>query len=147
MQRAHNERSSASVSLRLKGNNLDPAAVTRELGIEPTEAYRKGDIAPGRRVAVPRPWGGWAIEEQGENVEEVARLLLAKVASIRQLLPALAMRLSAEITTAIWWEPAGGQGGFSMQGELMKQLSELGERLDIYFSSARSDNAESTDSG
>lgn len=137
MKKAHVEKSFASVSFRLKGDRLDPAEVTRELGIKPTEAYRKGDITPGKRVAVPRPWGGWALEVKGDDVEHVARLLLAKVAPIRQLLPALALRLSVEVTTAIWWEPAGGQGGFSVQGDVLKQLSELGERLDVYFSAKR----------
>lgn len=142
MCEAHEDgRNYVSVSIGLKSDDLDPVAVTRELGIEPTRAFRKGDVelGAGRRRPVPRPWGVWSFEVAGENVQDAVLSLLDKVGPVRQRLSAVAQRSAAEVTVGIWWEPAGGQGGFSLPSDVWRRLAEVCERVDVYFSSARSD--------
>ena len=40
--------------LRISGDDLDPAEITRALGCEPTESQRKGDVLVGRNTGVER---------------------------------------------------------------------------------------------
>jgi hypothetical protein len=65
-----------SVTLILIGNELDPEAVTRELGMQPDQFWRKGDLATqgpsGRPRKSPMPWSGW----KKFASPEVARLTL-----------------------------------------------------------------------
>jgi Domain of unknown function (DUF4279) len=54
-----------TASFRLRGDRLDPSAVTRAIGLTPTEAHRKGDSRPhkpGRRKRPPWPTGLWNLE-------------------------------------------------------------------------------------
>lgn len=130
-----------SVRIGLKSDDLDPTEVTQELGMEPTRAFRKGDVEIGasRARPIPNPYGVWSFEVTGESVQDAALSLLNRLGPVRQRLSAAAQRWSAEVTIGIWWEPAGGQGGFSLPSDIWSRLAEVCERVDIYFSSARSD--------
>ena len=70
----------AKVRLRVMGDELDPAYVTRALGIEPSSAWRKGELRamPGGRV-MPGRTGFWELELDVPATtpvnEQIARLL------------------------------------------------------------------------
>jgi hypothetical protein len=41
--------------------------------------------------------------------------------------------MARTIDVSIWWEPEGGQGGFTVSGATLTQLAELGEQFNFYF--------------
>lgn len=67
-----------TATLRVVGSDFDPCKVTEVMGVEPTEAYRKGEVVP-HRSSRTRPTSYWGLEtECGPDCsldEHVARLL------------------------------------------------------------------------
>ena len=122
----------AKVSVAVKADALDPAEVTRVVDLLPTRAYRKGEISPNR--SVPRPRGIWAIECRADNIETATAELLAIVETrMGQLREAASKYDGAELTVGIFWQPEGGQGGYSLSSDVVQRLSKLGTRIDFYF--------------
>lgn len=110
---------------------MEPLEVTKIVGFPPTKSYRKGELSQGKRV--PRPYGVWEWEAEGDDVQVVASTLMAKLRPVKHLLAEVAARYSASTSVAVWWEPAGGQGGFSINSDVLKELSEYCDRVDVYF--------------
>lgn len=120
------------VALRLSLDDVDPAVVTKGLGIEPTRAWRKGDAMSPRRV---RDEGLW-IHEVGaagclwpeEKVGELLALLRAK-------------SRHPEVLTRPGVQWAGisvhyrgcleRMGGFSLEQPVVQDLAALGLQLDV----------------
>jgi len=40
---------------------------------------------------------------------------------------------SLRVSIAIWWEPEGGQGGFTMNAGTLNRLASLANEVDFYF--------------
>ena len=59
--------------------------------------------------------------------------LLGAVESNIDRVRAAARDADTTITIGLWWNPAAGQGSFTMSSRLFRRLSELGERIDVYF--------------
>lgn len=124
----------ARVKLGLTGDELDPAAVTRATGLHPSRAWNKGETYEGKRTGTGvRPYGLWAVTSEGTNVEQCARALLALVEPQAEAIRQVARASGATISIGIWWEPSGGQGGFTVASDVLRRLSELGDRVDVYF--------------
>lgn len=122
----------ARVSVAVKAEALEPAEVTRIAGVVPTRAFRKGEVSP--RTSVPRPWGVWALECTSDNIETATAELLAAVETrMEKLREAASMYDDAELTVGIFWQPEGGQGGYSLSSDVVQRLSKLGTRIDFYF--------------
>ena len=72
----------STASLRVFGDDLDPDAISRALGHEPTQSYRRGDlISPGRRPE-ERKCGMWLLavpDAEPEAFEEQIEALLSKL--------------------------------------------------------------------
>jgi hypothetical protein len=117
----------ARVSVGFKAESLRVAEITRLVGLQPSRSYEKGD------TRTPMPWGMWAIEFEADNVESAAKRLLDVLGQKRDAIVEAARQTGATVSVGIWWEPEGGQGGFTIGSETLKQLSELGERVDFYF--------------
>jgi len=125
-------KSLVEVSVGLKADDLDPAEITRALGIQPTRAFKKGEKPPNRRVAYP--WGIWAYAVTAEDVNDAAVDILNTIEPVVAIMHSEAARRGAEINVAIFWQPEGGQGGYSLPADIMRRLSALGTRIDFYFS-------------
>src|SRR5690606_20470142 len=98
----------------------------------PTRAHRKGEVSPNR--SVPKPWGIWAIDCTSDNIETATTELLAVVETRMEKLREAASKYDgAELTVGIFWQPEGGQGGYSLSSDLVHRLSQLGTRIDFYF--------------
>lgn len=122
----------AKVSVAVKADALDPAEVTRITDLLPTRAHRKGEVSPNR--SVPKPWGIWAIDCTSDNIETATTELLAVVETRMEKLREAASKYDgAELTVGIFWQPEGGQGGYSLSSDLVQRLSKLGTRIDFYF--------------
>src|SRR5437660_644080 len=116
----------ARVSVSLSADALRPEEVSRLVGLEPSWSYAKGDPSP--KTKTPRPWGLWGLEVEDEDVEPAARRLLAMLAGKREKLEDAATRFGAKVTVAIWWQPEGGQGGYTLPSSIVLELASLGAR-------------------
>lgn len=126
----------ARVCLGLTSQTLMPSDVTRLIGVSPTRQYIKGEMSPGKRV--PRPWGCWALEIESNDVEDAIRSILAVLGDKKDVIDKAAKTYSATVSASIWWEPAGGQGGYSLSSELLVSFLSLAQRVDFYFASTGS---------
>lgn len=75
----------------------------------------------------------WVVERRGTDVEKVALDLLEVVEARSKAIREAADAAKATASVGIWWEPDGGQGGFTVSSDVLRRLSALGERVDIYF--------------
>ena len=122
---------SAKVALRFGGDALVPDEVTRVMGISPTFSYAKGE--PSHRTKTPRWTGIWGLEFESDDVEPAAKQLLDAIATKRGAIDEIVAQMSAGVSVSIWWEPEGGQGGYTLSTETVVALASLGERIDFYF--------------
>lgn len=124
----------AQVELRLSGDRLVPAEVTAASGLLPSRAWRKGDTYESKAGGIrTRSFGIWVITSEGTDVEQCSVGLLAKVEPLADAIRHVARTAGATVSVGIWWEPEGGQGGFTVSSDVMRRLSELGDRVDVYF--------------
>ena len=121
----------ARVSIRLKSGTLDPADVTRIVGVQATRAVKKGEQSPDRRV--PSISGMWTYTASSDQVLAAATALLHVIETVTGQLQDATAKYGAELTIAIYWQPEGGQGGYSLPADVMRRLSLRGERIDLYF--------------
>lgn len=124
----------ARVQFGLTGDRLDPSEVTRVTGLSPSRSWRKGDLYESKVGGIrPRHSGLWVIETEGTRVEQCALALLEVVEPHAEALRRLARAAGAEMSVGIWWDPDGGQGGFTVSSSVLRRLSDLGEQVDVYF--------------
>lgn len=125
------ERSVARASVRIKSDTLDTAEVTRMVGVHPTRATQKGEQPPDR--SVPSLSGIWTYTVCADQVSIAAMTLLETIEPVATGLRDAAALYGAELTVSIYWQPEGGQGGYSLPADTVRRLSMLGERVDFYF--------------
>lgn len=125
------KKSVAKVSLGFTSESLLPEEVTIILNLQPSRQYKKGDLSD--RMRVPKPWGRWALEIEANSIETAARLLLEHFSGKDEQIADVVSRFSAKANVSIWWEPEGGQGGFTLPANVMIKLASLGERVDFFF--------------
>jgi hypothetical protein len=60
-------------ALRIQGDDLDPAEITKALGCEPTEGQRKGDVLVGHNTSIERiaKFGKWHLEASDREPEDL----------------------------------------------------------------------------
>lgn len=124
-------RSIAKVGIRIKSDTLDPADVTQIVGVQPTRAVKKGEQTPDRRV--PSLSGMWTYTTSSDQVLAAAIEVLEAIEPVAGQLHDAVAKYGAELTISIYWQPEGGQGGYSLPADVMRRLSMLGERIDLYF--------------
>src|SRR5262245_49619152 len=117
----------ARVSIGLAGEEMNPDEVTNIVGLMPTSFHRKGEKywRKGRLMGPPSR-SVWALETEGENVEETARRLLLQLEGKLDPWKLAAEKTKAQASVSIWWEPNGGQGGFTVSSDLLQRLIEFG---------------------
>jgi hypothetical protein len=124
----------AKVRLTLRSRSLDPTEVTQRIGLAPTVSRAKGELS--KRTRTPAPWGLWAVEAIADDVQPAADRLLSMIGEKRSLIAEVARALDATMAVSIWWEPSAGTGGYTLSSETLRDLSELGERVDFFFVAA-----------
>jgi hypothetical protein len=83
---------------------------------------------------VPSLSGIWTYAVTSSDVSTAAADVLSTIEPVTKQLQDAAEKYSAEVTVSIFWQPEGGQGGYSMPADIVRRLSTLGERIDFYFS-------------
>ena len=126
----------AVASLRIFGDDLQPEAISRLLGCEPTMAWPKGHVQVGNsgRELVKKS-GGWllhASDSEPENVDGQVSELLARLTSDLGIWIGLAKRFQVDLFCG--WFMEGSNEGVSVSTATMLALAERGIdlSLDIY---------------
>lgn len=130
---------SNTASFQLSGPKLDPDVVTRAVEVEPSRAWRRGDlIGPGNDRT--RRQGSWSLDSkrvlspQDAHLDEHMRWLLDQLEPrTNQLKDAVTeQELKAEVWSAVYME--GANVDFELPPTTLARIAALGAtlRLDIY---------------
>lgn len=127
-----------SATLRIFGEQLDPADISHRLGCTPTTAEKKGELMGPSKNTVARQ-GGWKLRierEEGEHLNDQISRLLAATSSDKDVWADLVRLYSVDMYCGVWLDEPG-QG----LNVVPKVLAELGRRgisleFDIYFPDA-----------
>ena len=122
----------ASVSLCLYGDDLDPDALTRLLGLAPTHSPRKGE--PRKKPGLPPfPQGAWIHKVERRTgpgaVDLALGCLLDQLPADPALWAALAERHEVRLSLSVSFE--GWNKGFTLGPRTLQRVAALGVRLDV----------------
>lgn len=125
----------ARVSLRFFGDALVPEELTRLLGCQPTQAWRKDDVIPDKRYHRVAKTGSWILEgslPEAAEIEEQVAALLAKVTGDLAVWQRLSAEFEPDIFCGVFLDDCNRSFGLSPR--LMRMLSERGIEIgfDIY---------------
>jgi hypothetical protein len=127
------------LSLRIRGDELDPDLITQHLGVAPTFAVRQGDASCHDGATRTRSEGVWVYRlsaapdtELGELVE----MLLAPFPTDINLWEELMSTYSADVLCGVYIE--GSHQGTSLSVEALTRLGRLGLSLNFEFHLASS---------
>lgn len=123
------------VSLRVFGDFLVPADVTRLLGCEPTHAQCKGDVIPDRRYHRVARTGSWCLHgslPEKTDLEEQVTDLLSKVTNELATWNSLVKEFNVDIFCGVFLDD--WNRGFGLSPQVLKLLSDRGIAIgfDIY---------------
>jgi hypothetical protein len=129
----------SAVTLRVMGDDLDPADITRLLGHAPTRAHAKGQTWTSRTTGSERihKFGAWILitdDAEPEDIDAQAAALLSKVTPDLAIWREIAARFEIDLFCGLFMEDSNESGNLSA-----RTLLALGERgielaLDIYAS-------------
>jgi hypothetical protein len=124
-------------ALRISGDDLDPAEITKALGCEPSSAQRKGDVLVGRNTGIQRVarFGKWHLQASDREPEDldgqIAELLLRLTPSV-EVWKSIGARYQVDLFCGLFMQRTNE--GLTLSP---KSLAALGERgielgLDVY---------------
>ena len=120
-----------SVTLALYGPDLDPAAITEKLGVEPSRSHVRGD----RKSAgsPPYPSGAWLLTKRGKVPQDPETLVLALLDQVPN--PSseawVALRAEVEIQLRLSLFVTEWNQGFQLGPETVRKLATIGARLEV----------------
>jgi hypothetical protein len=122
-----------SVSVRVSGEDLDPAQITALLGVPPTLAHRRGDAFGGGRGV--RRAGLWSLSVPKSREWELAdavSTLLDQLPSERDVWVSLASRFQVDLFCGLFLNE--WNRGVGLPSTLIQQIADRGMELnlDIY---------------
>lgn len=119
-------------SIRVFGEDLDPAEVTELLGAEPTHQSRKGDIRPSGFIVQQGSWRLQAPEQEPGDLEGQVRGLLSVLTDNLAIWRDLGARYRVDVFCGLMMEATNE--GLSLSPSLQALLAERGLSLglDIY---------------
>jgi hypothetical protein len=124
----------SSISLRFFGDDLDPDELTQILGIEPSIAYRKGDIFRGKTYDKIYEIGSWRLrgKRSKTELEEQINQLLDKLPSDFEVWRGLTSRFQADLFCGLWMKRFNR--GLNFEVATLQKIAERGLSigLDVY---------------
>ena len=123
------------VTLRFAGDSLDPDALSRLLGVRPTDARRKGDVIPDRRYHRIATTGMWRLEGallESTNLEQQVLALLDSVTGDLRTWQDITAKYRADILVGVFL--TAWNRGFSLSPKISRMLSDrnIAIGFDIY---------------
>jgi hypothetical protein len=124
-------------TLRISGDDLNPDAVAKDMGVMADEAHRKGDIT-GTRTRVVKKTGYWAVtssEHMDEFVDVNVHLQwIVDLVSPRKNVIAAYRSRGWEVDLWLGIHTSAGHGGPTVRAEVIRALGglELDLNLDLY---------------
>jgi hypothetical protein len=124
-------------TLRISGDDLDPAEISRRLGCEPSEAQRKGEQLVGKntgrvRTAVSGMWRLFALEREPEDLDGQIAEILSKLTDDLEVWRSISATYQVDLFCGLFMQ--GSNEGMSISPQSLSALGlrhiELG--LDIY---------------
>ena len=120
------------IRLWIRGESLDPQAVTELLELEPSTASRKGEPLPNREWKLANT-GSWSFNEKGDEewtcLEEGLVSMIQVLSDRRELLLKLAKAYDVMLFCALYKESF--EGGPTFSAQLLTQLAALGIPLHL----------------
>jgi hypothetical protein len=94
----------SSITLRFFGDDLDPDELTQLLGVEPSIAYRKGDILRGKQHDRIYDIGSWRLkgEKSEMGLEDKINRLLDKLPSDLEMWNDLTRKFQVDLFCGLW---------------------------------------------
>jgi hypothetical protein len=124
-------------ALRISGDDLDPAEITKALGCEPTEGQRKGDVLIGRNTGIERiaKYGKWhlqASEQEPEDLDGQIAELLRRLTLSLDVWKSIGARYQIDLFCGLFMQRSNE--GLALSPESLAALGERGIELalDIY---------------
>lgn len=136
--------SETKASLRITGDDLDPASLTMLLGGEPTAAYRKGDVirgAEGRtRIAKFGSWRRVARRRVPGDLDDQVHELFAGLTEDVEIWRSLSAKYKVDVFCGLFLD--GSNEGIDLTAETMMLLGSRGIVIgfDIYGASKAKTN-------
>jgi hypothetical protein len=110
----------------------DPRAVSEIMGLEPTEAWVKGEHYSASSPGARRTHSRWALEsglDEGEPLEGHIRALLARLEPKQVEIRQVAERFTARIGVAQYFYEMNP--GFRIESDILERLANLGLPIDF----------------
>ena len=124
----------ARVCLMIRGETLDPQTISTGTGLVPNRAWMKGaEFAMPSGTKARQPFGLWAVEAEGNDVETVALDLLRLVEPCIGAIRECATGAQGTMSVGIWWAPDDDQGGFSVSSDVVARLADLCEVVEVFL--------------
>ena len=122
------------VSLLITGHGMDPDALSEQLGVQPTEAWRKGDALP--HTTMQRKEDGWCLSVgpfESIDIPECARILIEKVEPFRDRLKEIldAHRLDPPELSCVAYVEEENYPIVHFDKDLVEILASLGAEIDV----------------
>jgi len=127
-----------TASLRLSGEDLEPEAVSTQLGCAPTASYRKGDPADSRGKRL-RNFGSWRLESSldgrhclDDHIEDLLARVTGNLSTWKEL-----GRFKPDVFVGYFL--SGFNQGDGISARTLRMLAERGIRLELDIYSAPRD--------
>ena len=136
LKRANPNCAATCATLRLYGDALDPAEVSRLLGLEPTDSAAKGETVVVGAKSRTAPTGRWILTSenaiQSTNLEDHLDWLLDRLSVVPCDVPGV-----GRADVFCYWVSATGHGGPELSPQMLARLASLQLTLgfDLYFPS------------
>jgi hypothetical protein len=128
-------RSEIRVCLRLRGFPMPPETLTSEIGLQPTDSWKKGD--PCRFAKTIFKDNGWEVNSGLDTSLDLGthvKTLLKKLAPLKKNLAKVCAQCRAELVCVIY-SYGGDRPTIYFEKEIMKQIVELNVSMyiDLYI--------------
>lgn len=120
--------------LRIIGDELDPSEITRLLGVNPTKAFRKGEIEHIRPDGTPRyaRTGRWRLDanrREPEDLEAQVFEILSRITDDLEVWRDLATRFKIDLFCGIFLD--GSNDGLPLSHNALLALGQRGISIDL----------------
>jgi hypothetical protein len=121
----------------LHGNDVDPNALTRVLGISPSYGCTKAAVSPFEGFPASDPTGVWAVSSEGKlfstNLERHLLFLMDVLEPVRaKILQTVEAHRATARFFCPWWT-VSGQGGPVLSPQILARISDLQASLRIDY--------------